>query len=430
MIIFLFLSCQKISNMKKFTLLLLLLGLGFIHQAIAQERQIVQGYCKDENGKAIENVSVYAHDSLLIAITDSKGRFTYTHAKAGEILRFAHIVFEPTYYTIKKKDINGKSLNVKMSIRSHKLLEVEITANAPHVAYDNPVMTVLDYVIRDDGIYMIVYRRRHSALLHLSFEMDTLHEMPISSQYKTINRDAFGDIYALNDYQASQIGFMETDDGKQMMMNFYYSMPRKEFYEKFSTIVTATDSVYITGWRHYFGTGLSYYRNVLGQDYEPILLHYIEDEEAAKSIRRIQWRWETNFIEPVYAPIYAIDDRFYLFAFVDHETLVFDAEGNLLNHYPLTFHEYRNWRGKMEPDRRWKQNILVDAARKEFYTILVDDGLGTLNHIDLKTGTLKPVMDLSGYPFAEMVRVYNGTLYFLYPKGQNHRKALYQVRID
>ena len=135
--------------MKKTTLLLMLFCFGFIHQAIAQERQIVQGYCKDENGKAIENVSVYAHDSLLIAITDSKGRFTYTHAKAGEILRFAHIVFEPTYYTIKKKDINGKNLNVKMNIRSHELLEVEITANAPHVAYDNPVMTVLDYVLRN-----------------------------------------------------------------------------------------------------------------------------------------------------------------------------------------------------------------------------------------------------------------------------------------
>ena len=69
-------------------------------------------------------------------------------------------------------------------------------------------------------------------------------------------------------------------------MNLYYSMPRKEFYDKFSTIVTATDSVYITGWRHFFGTGISYYRNILGHDNEPILLHYVEygltrDEAAA-----------------------------------------------------------------------------------------------------------------------------------------------------
>ena len=80
--------------MKKLTLFLLLLGLGFIHQVFAQERQIIQGYCKDENGKAIENVSVYAHDSLLVSVTDEQGRFTYSYAKAGEKLRFAHMVFE------------------------------------------------------------------------------------------------------------------------------------------------------------------------------------------------------------------------------------------------------------------------------------------------------------------------------------------------
>ena len=62
--------------MKKPTLLLLFFGLFFISQATAQDRSVIQGYCKDENGKAIENVSVYAHDSLLISITDAQGRFT------------------------------------------------------------------------------------------------------------------------------------------------------------------------------------------------------------------------------------------------------------------------------------------------------------------------------------------------------------------
>ena len=147
--------------MKKSTLLLLLFGLGFIHHATAQERAIIQGYCKDENGKVIENVSVYAHDSLLIAITDEHGSFTYAQAKSGEKLRFAHMVYEPAVYTIKEKDLNGKPLNITMKTKSHELLEVEVMANAPHIAFDNPVMSVLDYVICDDGIYMLAYRRRN-----------------------------------------------------------------------------------------------------------------------------------------------------------------------------------------------------------------------------------------------------------------------------
>ena len=405
-------STMKMNN--AFTLFAFLLLAANIY---AQERQIIQGCCKDENDKPIENVSVYVHDSLLVSITDAQGRFTYGHAKEGEKLRFAHMVFDQAYYIIKGKDINGKNLTVKMRTKSHELLEVQVTAQAPHIAYDNPVMTVIDYTLRDDGIYLIAYRRRYSTLLHLSFDMDTLHEMKISSRYKYLTKDAFGDIYAINDYQASLVGFMELENGKKMLMNFYHSMSRKEFYDKFAAIVAASDSIFVTGQRHFFNTGLGYYRYHYGRDEEPKLLHYIEDDEAAGSIRWHNGHYEVQpeFIEPVYAPIYAIDNKFYIFAYIDNETVVFDAAGNELERHPLTFHEYRNWNGKMEPDRRWKRKMLVDAARKEFYTFFVTDGVYTLKRIDLKTGTATSVMDLSGYPFAT---------------GINHRKALYQVRID
>jgi hypothetical protein len=132
----------------------------------------------------------------------------------------------------------------------------------------------------------------------------------------------------------------------------------------------------------------------------------------------------------IFNPIFGIDNNFYLFAYTDCETIVFDAIGNALEHHPLTFHMHKKWNGKMETNQRWKKKMMADEAKKEFYSYFVDDGLYTLMHIDMETGTAKPVMDLSGYPFAEMMRVHNGVLYFLYPTGNNHRKALYQVKID
>ena len=412
----------------------MLFCLGFIYQIVAQERQIIQGYCKDENGKAIENVSVYAHDSLLVSVTDEQGRFTYGYAKAGEKLRFAHMVFEPTYYTIKDKDLNGKNLTIRMKTKSHELLEVEVTANAPHIVFDNPVMTVIDYTLREDGIYMIVYRRRNSALLHLSFDGDTLHEMPISSRYKYLSKDAFGEIHAISDYKVEQLGFQESINGKKIFMNFYNSMSRKTFYDQFSTILAASDSIFVTGRYFYYNKELGYYRNRLGSDKEPELLHYIVDEEGRDDIWLLTHTGGigANFwvADPIYNPIYAIDNKFYLFAYTDHETIVFDAVGNELERYPLTLHEYRKWNGKMVPDRRWKQKMMMDVARKEFYTFFVTDGIYTLKRIDLKTGTATSVMDLSGYPFAQNMRIHDGVLYFIYPTGSNHRKALYQVRIE
>ena len=77
------------NKMKCYPLLaLLMMSLPIL----AQQRTIVQGCCKDENGKAVENVSVYVRDSLLVSITDEKGRFAYYHAKAGESLKFGFTV--------------------------------------------------------------------------------------------------------------------------------------------------------------------------------------------------------------------------------------------------------------------------------------------------------------------------------------------------
>lgn len=418
--------------MKQFIIIVTFLIIGFA--AKAQNTIPLQGVCKDENGKPIENVSVYVHDSLLVSVTDDKGRFTYGYAKAGDKLRFAHIVFEPAYHTVKEKEIDGKDLTIRMKTKSHELLEVNVTANAPHIAFDNPVMSVIDYTIREDGIYMIVYRRRNSSLLHLSFDLDTLHEMPISSRFKYLNKDAFGNIWAVSDYKVNQIGFVKNNSGGNDKMDFCNFMSREKFYNKYSTIVAASDSVFITGGYSYYNKELTYYCNIFGSDGEPYILHYIVDEEARDDIWLLLHTGGIgrNFwvADPIYNPIYEIDNKFYLFAYTDRETIVFDAVGKELERYPLTFHEFKKWNGKTMPDNRWKKKMMYDTARKEFYTFVVIDGIYTLKRIDLKTGTAASVMDLSGYPFAEKMRVHDGMLYFIYPTGLNQREALYQVKID
>ena len=415
--------------MKKEKLYAILTLLLLCVQMTAQERKIVQGICKDENGKAIENVSVYVHDSLLVSVTDEKGRFTYYHAKAGERLRFAHMVFDPTYYTIREKDLNGKNLTVSMKTKSHELLEVEITANAPHKVFDNPVMSVVDYTLRDDGIYMIVYRRRNSALLHLSYYMDTLHELSISSRYKQIYKDMRDEIHLISDYQTNKVNFTFSEGEHKMYLGL--PMSKTKFHNIYGPIVAASDSVYITGRYFYYNKELGYYCNKYYSEEEPYLLCYIVDEVGRDDIWLQMRTGELAAFsrDRIYNPIYEIDNKFYVFAYTDHETLVFDSVGNELERYPLTFHEYRKWNGKMVPDRRWKQKMLVDEARKEFYTFFVTDGIYTLKRIDLKAGTATAVMDLSGYPFAQQLRIHDRVLYFIYPTGINHRKALYQVSI-
>lgn len=402
----------------------------------AQECLYLQGICINEKGKAIENVGVYIHDTILVSITDENGHFALSRPSTGQVIRFAHIVYEPMNYTVKEKDLIGEELKIEMKTKKHELLEVEVTANAPHIAFDNPVRSVLDYVISDDGIYLVAYRMRNTALLHLSFEMDTLHEIKISSAYKNLYRDFYGFVHVVSNEDACQVGFTETTDGRKKDMFLYAPISLETFYKTYGPIVAASDKVVITGRYAFYGLEQYYYCVTPTAD-TMYLLEHIVDEDARDDLRRAgandYYFLTTNFFPHllyIYNPIYSIDNQFYLFAYTDCETIIYDEVGEELERYPLTFHQHKKWTGNMVVDKRWKKSMMVDRARKEFYSFFVTDGMSTLMRIDLQTGTATPILDLSGYPFAEMLRVHNGVLYFLYPTGNNHRQALYQVNIE
>lgn len=405
----------------------------------AQNTSVVQGIVKNENEKPVENVSVYVHDSVLVSITDENGCFAINRAKTGDKLRFAHMGYEPAVYTIKEKDINAQPVNIGMKTKSHELLEVEVTANAPHIAFDNPVRSVLDYVIADDGIYLIAYRSRNTSVLHLSFEMDTLHELIISSAYKNLFKDFYGFVHVVSNENACQLGFTMTADGQKKDMFLYPPLSLETFYKNFSLIVAVSDSVVITGRYAFYGTEQYYYCVTPTADTMYLLEHIVDEKMRDDIIDLYRFGvdkfhfYALNFyptIFYIYNPIYGLDNKFYLFAYADDQTIVYDAVGKELERYPLIYHEQTRWDGTKVQDRRWKKSMIVDRAQREFYSFFVDDGLCTLMHIDLKTGTAKPVLDLSGYPFAEMTRIHNGLVYFLYPTGKNHRQALYQVKIE
>ena len=425
--------------MKSLRLYFLLIFLLLTLSMMAQDQLYLQGVCVNEKGRAIENVSVYVNDSLLVSITDENGHFALSRPVVGQKIRFAHIVYEPMTYTIKEKDLIGQELKIEMETKSHELLEVEVTANAPHIAFDNPVRSVLDYVIADDGIYLLAYRSRNTSVLHLSFEMDTLHELILSSAYKNLYKDFYGFVHVVSDENACQLGFRMTTDGRKKDMFLCAPLSLNLFYKNFAPIVAASDSVVITGRYAFYGTEQYYYCVTPTADTMYLLEHIVDEKMRDDIIDLYRFGvdkfhyYALNFYPTmfyIYNPIYCLDNKFYLFAYADDETIVYDAVGKELERYPLVYHEQTRWDGTMVQDGRWKKSMIVDRAQREFYSFFVDDGLYTLMRIDLLTGTATPVLDLSGYPFAEMLRVHNRVLYFLYPTGNNHRQALFQVKLE
>ena len=332
-----------------FLLIFLLWMLAFTTKA--QDRLYLQGVCVNEKGRVIENVGVYVNDSLLVSITDENGHFALSLPVAGQEIRFAHMAYHPIYYTVKEKDLIGEELKIEMKTKKHELQEVEVIGNAPHIAFDNPVRSVLDYVIADDGIYLIAYRMRNTALLHLSFEMDTLHELIISSSFKNLYRDFYGFVHVISNEYACQVGFTETTDGRKVDMFLYAPLLLETFYKTYGTIVTASDKVVIKGWYVFYGLEQYYYCVTPNAD-TTYLLEHIVDEDARDDLRKAGYNdyyfFTTNFFPHllyIYNPIYSLDNKFYLFAYTDCETIIYDEVGNELERYPLTFHQRKKWTG-------------------------------------------------------------------------------------
>ena len=403
---------------------------------VSAQNSAIKGVVLDERNKPIRDVGIYSIDSTFLTVTNADGQFTLTHLQPGDTIYTRHLSFTSATYIIDSLDFNKKIvLNVKFDEKS--LPEVEIVDNAPHVAYNNKVVSVIDFEINEKGIYLLAQRRRNSALLHLNFACDTLTELKISPDYYNIYKDVYGEMQLVSDEEVWQIGHKTTKD-RFFEMELMYRTPTKLFVGLFKNIVCATDSLLVGGRYFFFAQEIYYYYFNIGGDQQAHELHHcVNEENRDLMINLLNPRFGTfyrsaGFLDPkpTYDPIFAYDNKLYLFSFDEDKTFVYNNLGEVVAEYPLTFHKYRHWKGDMRVIKKWDKLVLLDWATGNFYTTFTDGGVTTIKRVNLETGTAETVYVLSGFAFIENLRIYNGKAYFLYKNDNTRNSRLYEVAIE
>ena len=423
--------------MKKLTFLYVMLVLCVLLPiTVSAQNSAIKGVVLDERNKPIRDVGIYSIDSTFLTVTNADGQFTLTHLQPGDTIYTRHLSFTSATYIIDSLDFNKKIvLNVKFDEKS--LPEVEIVDNAPHVAYNNKVVSVIDFEINEKGIYLLAQRRRNSALLHLNFACDTLTELKISPDYYNIYKDVYGEMQLVSDEEVWQIGHKTTKD-RFFDMELMYRTPTKRFVSLFKNIVCATDSLLIGGRYFFFGQEIYYYYFNIGGDQQAHELHHcVNEENRDLMINLLNPRFGTfyrsaGFLDPkpTYDPIFAYDNKLYLFSFDEDKTFVYNNLGEVVAEYPLTFHKYRHWKGDMRVIKKWDKLVLLDWATGYFYTTFTDGGVTTIKRVNLETGTAETVYVLSGFAFIENLRIYNGKAYFLYKNDNTRNNRLFEMAIE
>ncbi|MBO6057814.1 MAG: hypothetical protein J6T37_06630, partial [Bacteroidales bacterium] len=301
----------------------------------------------------------------------------------------------------------------------------------------NKVVSVMDFEINEKGIYLLARRRRNNSLLHLNFACDTLTELKVSPDYYNIYKDVYGEMQLVSDEDVWQIGHKTVRD-YVFEMELMYRTPTSRFVNIFKNIACATDSLLIGGRYVFFGQEIYYYYFNIGGDQQAHELHHcVNEENRDLMINLLNPRFGTfyrsaGFLDPkpTYDPVFAYDNKVYLFSFDDDKTFVYNNLGEVIEEYPLTFHKYKHWRGDMRVIKKWDKKVIMDWATGKFYTTFTDGGVTTIKRINLETGTAETVYTISGFAFVENLRIYNGEAYFLYKNDNTRYNRLYSVAIE
>lgn len=423
--------------MKKSSILyvILVISVLYILSSVTASAQntVINGICLDDRNKPIRDVGIYSIDSTILAVTNRDGLFTLKYSFPGDTIYASHVAFDNVVYVIDSLNFS-KRIVIKMQPSQLSLPEVEFIGNVPHVAYDNKVVSVKDFEINEKGIYLLAQRRRNNAILHLNFACDTLKELKISPAYYNIFKDVFGEMHIISNDDVWQIGH-KTFKNRFFEMELMYRTPLNNFLKAFKNVACATDSVIVSGRYFFFDQEIYYYYFKINGDQTPVLLHHVVNQEGRDLYFNVMrygnlYRAGNLFFKPTYDPVFAYDNRLYLFAFDENKLFVFNNLGEIVNEYPLTFHKYKHWSGKMKVISKWNKKVILDEACGVFYTTFEEDAITTIKKIDIENGTAETVAVFGGFPFVENLRIYNGKAYFLYANDVSRNKRLYEVVIE
>lgn len=381
----------------------------------------------DSTGKAIKDVAIYNSKQKVIGITDSYGTATIS-VNYGDFVAFSHISFETLRVSVSDKS----NMLIIMNEKKNMLPEVEIVENAPHLAYSNKDVWIVDYTVGEEGIFAITTTGRNSHLLHLGFEQDTLSKREISTKYEHITRDVFGNIHLIGPDSTYQVY------SDRQTMHLLYGATLGKYNETFAPIATLTDSILVTKKSFYDGQEIAFFKvNLNNKKSEFLCDVYSEAKEMAKNwnrdnvrlqrilnsdlelfyspIERPEHRAEIEenmlkrlMLKEIYAPVFNIENHVFIFDFNKNAIYKYNKVGDYEDRIEIVFH--RGFRNSIE--KKWCNNIIFDTSRQECYAQFLHDGIVTLKKIDLKNGNVIGTYILDAHVFPTNIQVYDGVVYY------------------
>ena len=397
--------------MKKSTLFLLLFGLGFIHQAIAQNKTVVYG------SLGVDNVNISVSNSPMGTCTDAKGRYElpiYDRTKAVN-LYYSCIGYQDTIVCLTPKQLQSDSINISFRMRKQKYDLQEVTVMAKQKLYGEKYY-FMDFEVFDQAICILAAcpNKQNSCLIMADGDLrgfDTI-TLPEYIHPERLMRDCMGNCQLVATDSVYEIGLT----GKP----YYIIASERSFF--FNTM---SDCLFAFGEHVYFkekgmqGYYTTFYRvnletkkpqQLFTSDLTDNYNKYWDDMKF-----HITWKADNpiHHVAPVGTWNRQIKNHWFRTSDAElllaNDTLYYiDQSLGYIQRYDLEIKKLDSCDIQYPFMEGWKHTLYQDLAKNKFYTIIKDQ----LFEISPTTGniTAKTTLIPSLYP---KIIIHNGQLLLL-----------------
>ncbi|MEI6435250.1 MAG: carboxypeptidase-like regulatory domain-containing protein [Bacteroidota bacterium] len=419
---------------------------------IGQNKKFYGIILNEQNRLPIANVNLKIRNTNLGTATNAEGKFDLTLAKLPVALDITCIGFETL--SLEVGEIKAKRVEIRLKPLVRQLEGVTITELKATAVYSDPDYSVLDYEIMGDNLLILIFRYqlKRSTLLLMNSNGDTLSQssLPELPPWK-LYKDVLGNVHYFSKKGNSfQCRFDESlnylwfpfrttvDSLLRIIGNFSFSMKNRLYFVEENS----------PG----FMAGMGYFDKDQGKKY----LQTVHDAKSASNYYRDKYFFLTpsrpgdSIVRDNDARAYDFftrkksmagmvkigDDRIAVFNFIADVIEIRDAEGNLIEQTPISFHKdpenafIASLVRSFFPGETWKWSgkILKDEVNDAVYTSFKKHGWIRISKIDIQTGSISDDYELP-MPNVEKITIHHGNIYFLYKgAGQEQKWKLYKMK--
>lgn len=434
----------------------------------------------DSTAKPIPDVAVYDAKNNLRSVTDGDG-VAKIAVRQGEMLYFSHLSFLRQAYCVDKRklididDLRNFAI-ITLKAKANPLSEVMVVENVPHLAYENERVWANDFIVRQEGIFLIIDDPAYHLLLFLNHKQDTLAKLDIRPKFDKLYQDVFDNVHICSSDSAYQV----LCDGRDLSLGFGISI--ETFRQKLEPVKALTDSIMVLQKYSNMQQELVYFKvnrnnskisvmaDLSGASLEmarSLRIDAYRDQKIKQMLAEnplfgendsdfamyendidLAFNGESNLQEcrdakkllymrimfkPIYCPLFYIKDSIYIFDFQNNDMLKYDYLGKPTGQCEIDFHE-TGYFEKSALNKPWDKKLIVDAATGQCYAQFSTNGIVTLKEINLTNGKVKREIRLDKHSFPQNIQVYDSEVYYLYLNKRmavgKDKRSLYKMKLE